>query len=641
MTQFIAVDGEGYTTPEGQHIYAMLSVGDHTWTRTRQLLPDECFTLLWSEWTLNKEATFIGYYLGYDFTQWTRGLPEQAAWELWHADGIASRRRGQHRPPLPVTWNGWEFDVLGTKRFKLRHQSTKTWMFVNDIGPYFQTSFLKAIEPTAWDTPVCSQEEYDIVLQGKSSRGNVLTSKEWAEHVDQTISYNKMENRILPRLASRLDSGLAEENITLERDQWFGPGQAAQSWMENIRVITSSEVQANCPPKILQMAQDSYYGGWFEIFHHGHLPGTTYEYDINSAYPAAMTELPCLKVEHSTWGRLEEHTTQYALVHARVWGSDPVVGAMPCRRADGSIARPHETEGVYWHHEILMAKQAGLIDHYSIFKYYGLEESNCTCMPFKGAIPDIYRKRLKVGKNTPHGKALKVIYNSAYGKLAQSVGHPKYSNPIYASLITSLTRTKILHAIATHPTGTKTLAMVATDGIYFTEEHTSLNLHPTELGAWDAKERRDMCLFKPGVWWDHETRTRIADGKDPLLKSRGINATDLAQAVQHIDANFRHPNWWENGYPTFEVKIRFPHISAKAAITRGAWHTAGTISETENRLESADPTSKRLFINGHSRVHPLATPTGITTPYTQTFGMDPLEHPDAPDPTALISPLLH
>lgn len=637
---FIAVDGEGYTNPAGQHTYSMLSVGENTLEcGADQLEVEHIFRFLWSGFLADPDATFVGFYLGYDFTQWTRTLPEKQAWLLWHAQGvrIRERKKGEHAPPFPVRWQDWEFDVLGSKRFKLRHRTSKRWMFINDVGPYFQTSFLKAIDPGAWDRPVCTPEEYDIVLEGKAGRGNVLTSKDWVASIPDTSRYNLLENTILARLVTRLSEGLRKEDIHLKRNQWFGPGQAAGAWMKNIGVIGSAEVRDRTPALVLQFAQDSYYGGWFEIFQHGHLPGPTYEYDINSAYPAAMTELPCL--EHSCWTDTEgDHG--YALVHARVYGSDPVVGAMPARRPDGSIARPYEVQGIYWLHEIQMAKQAGLIDEFQMREYWGLMEP-CVCNPFRTAIPEIYQKRLEVGKNTPHGKALKVIYNSAYGKLAQSIGSPKYANPIYASLITSLTRTKILHAIATHPTGTKTLAMVATDGIYFRQEHGGLEIHPTQLGAWDEQIRTDMCLFKPGVWWDAETRHRIAIGKDPVLKSRGINAQDLGQAIGDIDRAFHQPRWWDDGYPAFEVKIRFPHISAKAAITRNAWNTAGTISETENRTESADPTSKRLFINGHSRVHPLATPTGITTPYSQTFGMDPLEHPDAPDPTSLLAPLLH
>src|SRR5690606_895113 len=107
-----------------------------------------------------------------------------------------------------------------------------------------------------------------------------------------------------------------------------------------------------------------------------------------------------------------------------------------------------------------------------------------------------------VGKNSSHGKAYKLIYNSAYGKMAQSIGNPKYSNPIYASLITTGCRTMITHAIATHPKKTKDLLMVATDGVYFRSPHPSLEIDKSRLGAWDESIKRNLTLFMPGIYWD-------------------------------------------------------------------------------------------------------------------------------------------
>ena len=44
----------------------------------------------------------------------------------------------------------------------------------------------------------------------------------------------------------------------------------------------------------MEAARMTYYGGWFETFVNGVIPGTSYAYDINSAYPYAISTLPCL-----------------------------------------------------------------------------------------------------------------------------------------------------------------------------------------------------------------------------------------------------------------------------------------------------------------------------------------------------------
>src|SRR5205814_451985 len=37
----------------------------------------------------------------------------------------------------------------------------------------------------------------------------------------------------------------------------------------------------------------AYYGGRFEVSRIGFIPGPLYEYDLRSAYPAAMLQMPC------------------------------------------------------------------------------------------------------------------------------------------------------------------------------------------------------------------------------------------------------------------------------------------------------------------------------------------------------------
>src|SRR5262249_5895597 len=52
-------------------------------------------------------------------------------------------------------------------------------------------------------------------------------------------------------------------------------------------------------PEFEVAANLAYYGGRFEVSHIGSIPGPVYQYDLRSAYPAAMLQLPCPL--HTPW----------------------------------------------------------------------------------------------------------------------------------------------------------------------------------------------------------------------------------------------------------------------------------------------------------------------------------------------------
>jgi hypothetical protein len=640
---FTGIDGEGINRPDGTHIYDMLSVGNNTLTSPdgSQLQWSAIFSFLWENYCDNPTDVYAGFFLGYDFTQWFRTMPEDRAAMLLSPAGRMARRRTapgtEHLGPFPVRADGWEFDILGMKRFKLRYnpdglkKDAPGWMYINDAGSYFQQSFLAVIDPSGWDQPVCSDTEFATVLAGKSDRGVRRTLADQLDHRAETARYNTLENDILGRVLTRLNTGFTAAGVQLNRRQWYGPGQAAQTWMGRIEAPTAVQVQEAVPRSVLEAARDSYYGGWFEILRHGHIPGQSHEYDINSAYPHAIAQLPCLL--HGQWVR--DHTdSPWTLVQATVEGSDTYCGAMPHREKDGRVLRPHKTSGWHWASELLAADRAGLISSIRTRKRFTYVPCDCP-PPFRDEMLWLYQKRLEEGKNTPNGKAYKLVYNSAYGKMAQSIGMPKYANPLYASLITSHCRSMILNAIATHPRRTADLLMVATDGVYFRTPHPGLDIDPQRLGAWDHSVKDNLTLFMPGVYWDDTTRIRLDNGESPKLKSRGVSARDLARCIEDIDRQFMD---WNPAleWPSAVIPVDFSMTTAIQALARGKWDTAGTVSSDTVKTISASPRAKRAgiprLIDGawttypYSRGHTLAT-----TPYDKAFGLPPVEEGLTPE----------
>lgn len=628
-TRFVAVDGEGVTLSDGSHRYVLLSVGSDSISDPDGLPWWVIFDFLYESFQLDPDAAYVGFYLGYDFGQWLKSLPEERARMLLTDRGVAARkpRAGSGRViPFPVSAHTpagtqWEFDILGMKRFKLRPAGEKRWMSICDAGPFFQSSFLAAVDP-ARNPGICTDDEYSLLIDGKANRATAVLD-------NSMVAYNLLENRILSQLMEQLETGFRQMGVTLGRDEWFGPGQAAQHWLREISAPTREDVESVVPADVRRFAKEAYYGGWFETFAVGHA-GDAWEYDINSAYPAEIANLPCML--HGRWhyGVGPAPAGAYTIVRTRLIApAEAVTGPAPARMSDGSIWRPLQVEGVYWQRELDAASRAGLVASRADIEWWNYEPCECPRPFFK--IENLYLKRLALGKNTPAGKAAKLLYNSTYGKMAQSIGSPRYANAIYASLITMGCRSRILDAIATHPTGGSSLLMVATDGVYFSERHPSLDIDPARLGAWDETEKRNLTLLMPGVYWDDKARQAVARGEALGIKSRGVSAAAVGREISSIDSAFdalarrvqrgEDPDW-----PAFTLRQGFEMITPRAALARRKWTLAGTIIQDKERRLSSDPSAKRFaegaeWRDGRVFVPPHDPGTVVVSkPYEKSFG---------------------
>jgi hypothetical protein len=687
--KFVGVDGEGMDV-HGSHRYVLFGVGNRQIEDTGGLRWSDVFEILYSEHDRNKrDVAYVGFFLGYDFTQIFKTLPEDRARILLTKEGRQVRAHREMKngtlqargrlgmPPHPVEHEGWQFDMLGMKRLRLRPkmcdcpfptcpcEDKASWMYVCDAGSYFQTSFLNVIDPKKWaeGTEIVTPEEWELVVAGKSKRATA--------HLDDEMRlYNRLENEILGRVMGVMDKGFRDIGVRLAPGKWFGPGQAAQSWLKGEGVPTREELGSIIPLRMFEAARASYFGGWFEIMMHGRIPGESHEYDINSAYPSIIAGLPCLLHGDYSYGTglPPELSGAYTLVYAnlespnRGSGNNPSlwrkqhIGAM-LHREQGAISRPMMTEGWFWWHELNAAQKAGLIKRLDnrgkqqVQKW--VQYVPCDCPPPMRNIRGLYEKRLEVGKTSPLGKAAKLVYNSGYGKFAQSEGlNPIFGNPIYASLITAGCRTMILEAIASHPYGKEDVAMVATDAVYFLHPHPSLPC-TEKLGDWDYKIRENLTLFKPGVYWDDKVRRQIASGENPNFKARGFKASDFVAALGRIDDEFASwdvipekeivvrtsrmvlPGSYKTAdwhWPSVEFTPTFVMVTALQALQRNRWDQAGLVqneSTAKPVKQDSDPFAKRMRLyrdHYHGRTIYRSMPHNFKSapsePYEKHFGMD-------------------
>lgn len=604
---FVGVDGEGVTKGDHQD-YVLLGVGSDQIENADGLSFEAIMDFLYSCFREQPDSVFVGFYLGYDFAMWLRTLPEDRARLLLTEEGKAKRTRvlsGGNPIPFPVRYSGWEFDMLPGRRFKLRPQCCDRvmekqhnkvhkglpYMYVCDAGAFFQTSLLNAVNPKNWkDDPIVTEAEWRTLQEGKEARGNAV--------LDSTMrKYNSLENDVLSRLMARQAIGLRAMGIKLNRGQWYGPGQATQAWLD-LQPEVKRRKDGNCPNKqFLEIARRTYYGGWFEIFMHGVIPGKSYSYDINSAYPFIMSTLPCLlhgTYRHGCGRTYEDNDRQMVIVKATVEGSDPYCGAMLYRSKAGGISRPTRSQGYYWLSELKAAIRAGVIDTIDVLEWWSYDPCKCR-NPLRG-LAGLYDYRQRVGKNTAVGKAAKLVYNSAYGKFAQAIGDAPYGNWAYASLITSGCRSMILDAIATHPEGTRALEMVATDGVFFRTPHPYLH-QGEELGAWEEDTKDNLCLYKPGVYWDEKGKANAS------FKSRGFRASDFTDLIPGIEEKFRELSRLAADYPRAKLLYmkwprvqcvnRFSITSPTLALARNKWETVAEVHTDITVWQSSSPEDKR------------------------------------------------
>jgi len=655
---FVGIDTEG-SGKGSDHRPVLVSCGTAYISDANGLDWKRVFSFLYEQFQ-SGGYVFGGFYLSYDFTQWLRSLPENRARMLLTPAGKAARTTGiPGAPPYPVYAGDWEFDILGTKRLRIRPTGEQRWMYICDSGPFFQCSFLRAINPEKWTDPIVTPAEYERIKEGKDYRSEAVLD-------DQMIEYQQLEVEVWSRLMEALQEGLNHMGIRLTPKQWFGPGQVAQEWLKMQDVPRAKDLPDFIPEWMLEAAQSTYFGGWFEIFAHGHIPGITYEYDINSAYPYILAKLPCLRHGRYSKGEGKPEMADGTLCIVRGIartirtdivpdvsrvGRDWPIGAMLHRDKRGRIFRPQVTAGYWWLHELEAAQRAGTVNEVEYLEWWAYEP--CDCPPPLASIAELYYERQRVDKNSVLGKAIRLLINSVYGKFAQSIGDPMFGNAIYASLITAGCRTMILDAIATHPSGVKSVVMVATDGVYFLDKHPGLPL-TSELGDWEESIHENMTLYKPGMYWDDAARERMKDGKAPEFKSRGINAQDFSTVIGEVDDIFRswpkrnkdgscndmtyRPQWHKKGkgWPQVQFKAHFSMISMTQAVQEGwDWKRAGEVSNDVTLKQSAWHGMKResLWYDPERDIYrsaPLHTiwqmasgPMYLTsTPYDKRFGMD-------------------
>lgn len=580
---FVGVDGEGGNIA-GRHEYLLLRVGTHLlYKDSRPLRTREILSWLTA---LPREGIYIGYGFDYDVTMILRDWTPEALRELFDRDGRKTKN-GRYSPVLHA---GFYVEYLPRKHFKVAAwtpvYADLEWFTIHDVIGFYQSSFVQALD--AWN--IGSESERETIREMKLKRAD------FTEATDDEIEYNRRECVMLAELVEALRAAVNDAGYSIRN--YEGAGCLAQAMLTKHNAPKRQDLE----PAIIKAARHAYYGGRFEISRIGNVE-PVHEYDLASAYPWAMTGLPCL--QHGEWVNEYQPGNPVQLLKVR-WATDPerAWGPYPFRDPSGAILYPSSGTGWYWYPEVYVEDRANetndVLDAWTFVRH-------CEHMPFNW-IPSVYAERQRMGK-AARGKVLKLGLNSLYGKQAQSVGSPRFASPIYAGLITSKVRALMAEVCLRYG---DQVVMIATDGIYLTTEMQS-NREMVQagerapLGCWEHQRFDDLFLVKPGIYFT---------SNGVKVKTRGVPRWQLDEQRDALIAA-----WDSDGLDGFVTINRTQFIGARMALHQQRPERIGQWVPTSVQLRYDSNTVKRDFDNaGVSRLWERA---GLTsTPYAKHFGQE-------------------
>lgn len=599
--RYIGLDGEG----KGRipHLYTLLAAADETGefesyieNPTEGLNSEECLSFLVS--LSDHTKVVFAYAFNYDLTKILEDLPCKDVYELFRPE-LRAKSKGSFRP---IFWKGFSINYnAGKFRVKRHGKSIVVW----DIFKFFQSRFVKALD----DWKVGSQEERQAIQSMKEKR-------EGFEHETQESirGYCLSECRKMGGLARKLTE--AHYTVDLKLREYYGAGSTASLILKNLKIHTKKREP---PSEMMGPVLTAFAGGRFENSVIGEIPDLEWNRDISSAYPYQLYRMPCL--EHGYWKTTtREEEAAEAKIACVMWKLgisqvDYSWGPFPFRTNKGSILFPISGgSGWTWKEEFFQARSMYANVHFVMAHVF---LSDCDCRPFAD-LPRFYRERCRIGKDGP-GIVLKLGPNACYGKIAQSVGNPKFNCWIWAGMITSNTRAQLLHAIAAHD-DMSDVCILATDGLYSRScptlalpDDTGTYDLEKPLGGWEKKRiPGGMFAARPGVNFPLD----LENSKVEEVRGRGFGRKALYENADLI-------RWTWKTYG-IEKKVQLPNISRFYGAKTSIWKVKdeyrrapeyGTWYVYEPFL-SFDPMPKRVRVRKDGTLVPHKLPDNVVSaPY--------------------------
>jgi hypothetical protein len=502
---FVAIDGESI---DGKYVLLGTSHPSYSLEDREGIKTDDALAFLFSlghnRHLRAAHTSFVGFFFSYDVEMILKDLPDKIKRRVFNPRMILTKAKGFRKDR--VFYKDWEITYIKRKYFSVKRRGKNHGITIYDVSGFF-TGF-----PERSFIAVCRQLGIEVpqeIIEGKADRSAFL----W-DNYEKIREYNRIECDILANQMMRRIYNMCVSQDLVPR-HWYGSSAvgnfALRKW--NIRDYMRRTVQQNMSGYFWDAITRAYFGGRIEAFKLGTMR-KIYAYDINSAYPWAITNLPSTRENHFVY--TQKYRRTFAIWHIRYKFLKNIhIGIFPFRLADGSIKFPLSGEGWYWNPEVDLA-----IKHWPncvdvIEGYYIQDPKKET--PFKTLFPKLYemRRQLKKAGNDNH-YIIKIVLNSIYGKFAQKVGRADFKNFTWAGHITSQTRAILREAVIGNE---KSIIAFSTDGIY---SQKSLPVKASDkLGGWDVAQFDRGTILMSGVY--------LLEGEQTKTGERGYTKLSVSE----------------------------------------------------------------------------------------------------------------
>lgn len=536
LAEFVSWDGEGINPPDGGPQRYVLFGNDRgrSIANLAGLSSRQCLELMLDEAAVHgPNAVHVVFSGTYDVNMFLRDVPHDKL-ESLHRTGF-------------TRWRQYAIEWMPAKLLSVKCWDTGRKIRLWDVWPFFQSSFVKALR--AWEA---ADEPTIANIEAMKSSRNTFAD----EDLPAIREYWQDELRLLTILMTKLHEQLTVVGMKVKR--WDGPGAVASVLYGNNG--TKKSMRKESDDNVRYATRCAFSGGRIEAVQFGRHAGTTYVYDINSAYPAVIARLPDLR--NGKWvhrSAVEEAAVKgFNLFRLRYTGTVGD-GFSPLwhRAKDGSVNYGTDLEGWYWGPEAELAVTEGA-EPLEAWEWHGDETSR----PFSW-VAEMYEQRRKwKAQNNPAERVLKLGLNSLYGKMVQQKGArqdddgtwrlPPFHQLEWGGYVTASTRAA-LYRLASQDPGA--IIGFETDGVFSTRK-LAADLG-NQLGQWSETVHSDGITYvQPGVYW-------LGAGEGSA-KFRGFDAGTLSHA-RVLEA-------WEKGNLYVEVKsTRFRGLGVTLAQNR--WDT--------------------------------------------------------------------
>lgn len=468
---------------------------------------------------------------------------------------------------------------------------------IHDMGMAFIGGLEQVID--TWQ-PELSPAQRDIIRWGKQARKDG-DGKFDGGTPEQIAAYSEAECIAAARCARLLIDTISEAvGVKIRADKLYGSGSLATAAFREHKFPTNSQTVRN--DEIDDIAQLTYFGGLIETPVIGIIRRLVFEEDLNSAYPARMVTMPCMRDGHGGWKWINrgfknpsvygitENTIGHVLM--KTWYVDTLsTPPFMVRDKTGCVYQPLRGNSIW----VTMSEYVAAVKQFGLASIQAEKavfwEQTCNCPSPLAWLAELYDKRLAIKEQMKghvrgssewqrlncHQEAIKLVINSCYGKLAQRrpvIG--PYTNLHYASHITGGTRAMVRERTWKREKGGSIVIYQHTDSVLTVGKKPPAREVGTQLGQWGLEDKQtiDPFILQPGLM------TGLTDGK---TATRGVGKSDFKICAEYYANNYdltRHPTEWE----TLKVPTR-RMISRKMAQFRNKPELAGLFVDDEIELQ--------------------------------------------------------